>query len=76
MGVGVRLSGAAVPGGEGLSEAVPLGSVQVPPSGDPILLLADRGTIGGYEKPALVHPGDLWRAGQLRPGDVLRFRLS
>lgn len=74
--MGARLSGAAVPGGEGLSEAVPLGSVQIPPSGDPILLLADRGTIGGYAKPALIHPNDLWRAGQLTPGDVLRFRLG
>jgi allophanate hydrolase subunit 2 len=71
--MGVRLAGAPVPGGEVRSEGVPIGAIQVPPGGDPIVLLADRGTVGGYSKPALVHPTDLWRAGQLRPGDALRF---
>jgi len=74
--VGVRLEGAAVPGGEVTSEAVPLGAVQVPPGGRPILLLADRGTLGGYAKPALLHPFDLKRAAQLRPGDRVRFVLD
>jgi KipI family sensor histidine kinase inhibitor len=72
---GVQLGGAPVPGGEVSSEGVPLGAVQVPPGGDPIVLLADRGTVGGYAKPAVVHPADLPRAGQLRPGDRVRFRL-
>lgn len=71
--VGVRLAGAAVPGGEVTSEGVPIGAVQVPPGGRPIVLLADRGTLGGYAKPAVVHPGDLHRLAQLRPGDGLRF---
>lgn len=73
--MGVQLTGAGVPGGEVLSEAVPLGSVQVPPGGEPLLLLNDRGTLGGYAKPAVLHPADLARAGQLRPGQRLRFRL-
>ena len=71
--VGVRLAGAPVPGGEVTSEGVPVGAVQVPPGGSPIVLLADRGTLGGYAKPALVHPADLPRLAQLRPGDRVRF---
>ena len=74
--MGVRLEGARVPGGEVTSEGVPLGAVQVPPGGAPMLLLADRGTIGGYAKPAVLHPADLARAGQLREGDRLRFVLD
>ena len=74
--MGVQLTGAPVPGGEVLSEAVPLGSVQVPPGGLPLLLLHDRGTLGGYAKPAVLHPADLPRAGQLRPGGRVRFRLA
>jgi len=74
--MGVRLEGDAVPGGEVTSEGVPLGAVQVPPGGAPILLLSDRGTIGGYAKPAVLHPADLARAGQLREGERLRFVLD
>jgi len=73
--MGVQLLGAAVPGGEVISEAAPIGSVQVPPGGVPILLLHDRGTLGGYAKPAVLHPADLPRAGQLRPGERVRFKL-
>jgi KipI family sensor histidine kinase inhibitor len=71
--MGVRLAGPEVPGGELLSEGVPLGAIQVPPGGSPILLLNDRGTLGGYAKPAVLHPADLPRAGQLRAGDSVRF---
>lgn len=73
--VGVRLAGPAVPGGELVSEAVPIGAIQVPPGGAPILLLNDRGTTGGYAKPALLYPRDLPLAGQLRPGNQVRFSL-
>lgn len=73
--MGVQLLGGAVPGGEVVSEAVPLGSVQVPPGGVPLLLLHDRGTLGGYHKPAVLHPADLHRAGQLRPGQRVRFSV-
>ncbi len=74
--MGLRLGGPAVPGGEVLSEAVPVGSVQVPPGGAPIVLLADRGTLGGYAKPAVVHPADLPKAAQVRPGQRVRFVLG
>ena len=74
--MGLHLDGGVVPGGEVISEAVPLGSVQVPASGEPMILLNDRGTLGGYSKPAIVHPRDLPRVGQLRPGERIRFRLE
>lgn len=70
---GVRLAGTPVPGGEVLSEGAPLGALQITSGGSPILLLCDRGTLGGYAKPALLHPRDLPRAGQLRPGAEVRF---
>ena len=71
--MGVALEGADIPGGEVLSEAVPLGAVQITSGGTPVILLNDRGTLGGYTKPALVHPGDLHKVAQLRPGARLRF---
>lgn len=74
--MGVLLRGAQVPGGEVTSEAAPVGSVQVPPGGEPIVLLHDRGTLGGYHKPALLHPHDLSRAAQLRTGQRVTFRLA
>ena len=56
-----------------LSEAVAPGTVQVPPSGKPILLLNDCQTIGGYPKLAHVITCDLPIAAQLRPADTVRF---
>lgn len=73
--MGVQLVGATVPGGEVLSEGIPLGAIQVTPAGKPIILLHDRGSVGGYSKPALVHPRDLPKLAQLRPGEFLRFKL-
>lgn len=55
------------------SEAVAAGSIQVPPDGRPIVLLAERQTIGGYPKIANVVTADLGRLAQLRPGDTVRF---
>jgi KipI family sensor histidine kinase inhibitor len=71
--MGVRLQGPEVPGGELLSESPPPGAVQVPGGGAPILLLADRQRSAGYDKPAVIHPDDLPLAGQLRPGETIRF---
>jgi antagonist of KipI len=56
-----------------LSDATPIGSVQVPASGHPILLMADRQTTGGYPKIATVISADLPLAGQLAPGDWIEF---
>ncbi|GAB1488467.1 urea amidolyase family protein [Opitutaceae bacterium] len=74
--MGARLDGAALTlpsTRELVSEAVATGSVQVPPDGQPIVLLAERQTIGGYPKVANVITVDLGRIAQARPGDVVRF---
>jgi len=56
-----------------ISEAVAPGTIQVPPSGKPILLLGDCQTIGGYPKIAHVITVDLGIAAQLRAGDRVCF---
>jgi antagonist of KipI len=73
--MGYRLEGPALwsDAGDILSDATPIGSVQVPKSGQPILLMADRQTTGGYPKIATVITADIPLAGQLGPGDWIRF---
>jgi antagonist of KipI len=56
-----------------LSEGVAFGTVQLPPGGAPIVLMADRQTIGGYPRVGEVATVDLPVVAQLRPGDALRF---
>ena len=56
-----------------LSTATPAGTIQVPPSGQPILLMADRQTTGGYAVLGTVITADLGVAGQLAPGDWIAF---
>jgi antagonist of KipI len=58
---------------EMISDAAFVGGIQVPPSGDPILLMADRQTTGGYPQIATVITADLPLAGQLGPGDRMQF---
>ena len=74
--IGYRLVGPSLetPGKLDLiSDATPLGVLQVPPSGQPILLMADCQTTGGYPKIAAVISADVSVAGQLGPGDTVRF---
>jgi len=74
--MGARLDGPElkrVESGDLLSEAVAPGTLQVPPNGQPILLLGDCQTIGGYPKIAHVITVDLPIAAQLWPGDTVRF---
>jgi biotin-dependent carboxylase-like uncharacterized protein len=73
--MGMRLEGPAVPcpSQQMLSEGICLGAVQVPADGQPIVLLNDRQTIGGYPKIGSVIARDIARLAQLRPGDTLRF---
>lgn len=76
--IGVRLRGPELPWRrrhELRSEAVVPGAIQVPPSGDPILLLFDHPTTGGYPVIATVAEADLAVAAQLRPGQRLQFRV-
>lgn len=58
-----------------LSEAVTIGTIQLPPSGKPILLMADRQTTGGYPKIAQIITADLHRVAQLGPKQSLHFEL-
>jgi len=60
-------------GADIISDATPLGVLQVPASGQPILLMADRQTTGGYPKIATVITADMAIAGQLAPGDTIAF---
>ena len=55
------------------SQPVVAGAIQVPPDGQPVLLMADRQTTGGYLVPAVVATGDLPLAAQLAPGDACAF---
>lgn len=73
--MGVRLDGAAVDAGgsEILSVGVLAGAVQVPHGGDPIVLLADHQTTGGYPVVAAVIAADLGEVAQARPGEELSF---
>ncbi|RSN23862.1 allophanate hydrolase [Amycolatopsis sp. WAC 01416] len=77
--VGVRLEGPVLSrarGGELPPEAAVPGALQVPPSGQPILFLADHPVTGGYPVIAVVDEADLDQAAQVRPGQRVRFRLS
>ncbi|MDK2798469.1 MAG: antagonist of KipI [Clostridiales bacterium] len=56
-----------------ISDGIPLGAVQVPGHGTPIIMLADRQTTGGYTKIATVVSVDISKLAQLRPGDEIRF---
>jgi KipI family sensor histidine kinase inhibitor len=75
--VGCRLEGPRLAhrgGAEIVSDGMAPGSIQVPPDGLPIVMLADAPTTGGYAKPATVLSADLPRLAQLVPGgDSVRF---
>ena len=78
--VGVRLASAGEPlrrlrEGELPSEGMTPGALQVPPSGQPVLFLADHPVTGGYPVIAVVVPQDLALAAQLPPGTPVSFRL-
>lgn len=74
--MGYRLEGPPLPRtsqSEPLSEPLAMGAIQVPSAGEPILLMADRQTAGGYPKIGYVITADLCLAGQLAPGDFVEF---
>jgi antagonist of KipI len=76
--MGFRLKGLPIlrkPETEIISDATPLGVLQVPASGQPMLLMADRQTTGGYPKIATVITADMPLAGQLAPGDTVAFEV-
>jgi len=58
-----------------ITEGVTMGSIQVPPDGQPIVLMADRQTTGGYPKIAQVASVDLPILAQKKPGDIIKFEM-
>jgi antagonist of KipI len=75
--MGVRLEGPALPLNqprEMISSAVNAGIVQVPPDGQPIILLCSRQTVGGYPRMAAVATVDFARLAQLKQGDSVRCK--
>ncbi|MBM3944904.1 MAG: biotin-dependent carboxyltransferase family protein, partial [SAR202 cluster bacterium] len=75
--VGYRLEGPKLKhkkGADIISDGSPLGAVQVPGDGSPIILLADRGPTGGYAKIATVISIDVGRLAQAAPGDTVTFK--
>jgi len=74
---GLRLKGEALHSLEPsqlLTDGIPLGAIQVPRDGQPIILFVDQQTTGGYPKIASVIAADIHRVGQLRPRQEVRFR--
>lgn len=75
---GIRLDGPAIPHdavADGPSHGVPTGTVQLTPSGQPLILLPDAGPTGGYPVLAVVATAGRSVIGQARPGGNVRFRL-
>ena len=75
--MGYRLEGAPIEHTDGpdvISDGTPLGGIQVPGDGQPIILLADRGTTGGYTKIATVISTDLSKVAQAMPGHTVTFK--
>ena len=75
--IGLRLQGPPLArvAGELASEPMMFGAVQVPPNGQPIVLGPDGGVTGGYPVVGVVAIDQLYKLGQLRPGNRLRFRV-
>jgi allophanate hydrolase subunit 2 len=77
--MGYRLKGPVITHARGhdiVSDGIPLGGIQVPGEGQPIVLLVDRQTTGGYTKIATVIGVDIARIGQTRPGHRVQFERT
>lgn len=75
--MGYRLEGPCIQHREGadiVSDGIPLGAVQLPGDGLPIILLVDRQTTGGYTKIATTVSVDIPRIAQAKPGDKINFQ--
>ncbi len=75
--MGIRLEGESlkVKDRQMVSSPVIPGIIQLPSNGNPIILMQDGQTIGGYPRIAKVLNEELWRLGQLKPGDRIGFEL-
>lgn len=77
--MGYRLTGQKVVRkrpGHFISDCTTVGALQIPDDGQPILLMADRQTTGGYPKIGCVITADLPLAAQLAPGNFITFSLT
>jgi biotin-dependent carboxylase-like uncharacterized protein len=75
--MGARLAGPRIAHAHGhdiISDGIALGAIQVPGDGQPIALLVDRQSTGGYTKIATIGSFDIGRIGQVKPGQKVRFR--
>jgi biotin-dependent carboxylase-like uncharacterized protein len=75
--MGYRLEGPVIQhrtGADIVSDGIPLGAIQVPGDGLPIILLADRQTTGGYTKIATIISVDIPKVAQAKPGDSIKFQ--
>ena len=75
--MGFRLEGPEIESKNGVdivSDGIAFGAIQVPPSGKPIVLLADRQTTGGYAKIGTLYSEDIPKFVQLKPGDTVHFQ--
>jgi allophanate hydrolase subunit 2 len=74
--MGYKLKGKAMIPSKGgiISEGITFGAVQIPQDGQPIILLKERQTIGGYPKIGSVLPSDCFKLAQLPIGSMVRFR--
>ena len=75
--MGYRMEGAVIEHSSKadiISDALCLGAIQVPGHGLPIVMMADRGTTGGYTKIGTVIGPDLMKLAQAKPGDTIFFK--
>ncbi|MBM3420434.1 MAG: biotin-dependent carboxyltransferase family protein [Bacteroidetes bacterium] len=76
--MGIRLSGHTISHrdkADVISYPIVPGTIQVPGDGNPVMMLADSQTVGGYTQIAVLATSSLWKTGQLKPGDMVNFRL-
>ncbi|MCU7553995.1 biotin-dependent carboxyltransferase family protein [Alteromonas sp. ASW11-19] len=76
--MGYRLSGTAIQCSEHAlrSEGITLGAIQLPPDGQPIVMMRDRQTLGGYPKLGCVSTNDISRLAQMVPGQPIEFEAQ
>ncbi|MBU5269200.1 biotin-dependent carboxyltransferase family protein [Clostridium cochlearium] len=75
--MGYRLEGEVIEhidSGDIISDGINFGAIQIPSHGQPIIMMSDRQTAGGYTKIANVISIDLPKIAQLKPGDIIKFK--
>lgn len=75
--MGIRLKGEKIEAEKTSMKSSPVlpGIIQLPENGQPIILMNDGQAVGGYPRMAKIQDTDLWRVGQVKPGDIVRFKL-